>query len=535
MTNALDNVKARLFVDSLCVAYQKHLLESGTLGTKGNVQTVIPHLTESYGSTVDPPEKEVPVCTLKNFPYLIDHTIQWARDFFAGMFEQAPANAVKYLREKDTIKTLAPTEQVAAISDIKTILDNWPTKYTDCLDFGYEIWHKLFRNEIQQLVHKFPPNATTSEGAPFWTGTKKCPNPAIFNINDNLHTQFVVTFGNLWSQIFGLTIDTHSDAIEYIRTLTPPSFTPSFTPSLTPDDAKISANNEEEEKEKAKRTTTDNNIDDVINELPNIDMSQLNSIVPQSFEKDDDTNFHIDFIVATANSRGANYGIAQADRHKIKGIAGKIIPAIATTTALVSGLVSIELYKVILGFTNIESYRNVFANIALPYFGFSEPVAVKKSVIKTATKSLEFSMWDSIKFNNITVGDIIKHVKDKYELNVSSVTVGSMSLYSDIFSEKKQKERSGKLVTDIYTEISNNKPLSPLMINILVSSDEDDEDDEDTIYRYVRFTSEAYALRLRARNTPSLIIIRNFIFVLHVYRSCSLFRKLNRYTFLFYS
>lgn len=34
--NAVDNVKARLYVDGRCVFYQKPLLESGTLGTKCN-------------------------------------------------------------------------------------------------------------------------------------------------------------------------------------------------------------------------------------------------------------------------------------------------------------------------------------------------------------------------------------------------------------------------------------------------------------------------------------------------------------------
>lgn len=33
--------------------------------------------------------------------------------------------------------------------------------------------------------------------------------------------------------------------------------------------------------------------------------------------KDDDTNFHMDFIVATSNLRAANYDIAPADRHKV--------------------------------------------------------------------------------------------------------------------------------------------------------------------------------------------------------------------------
>ena len=90
-------------MDRRCVLYRKPLLESGTLGTKGNTQVrpahpcaclcvhppltrlgcvrtldqvVLPHLTESYSSSQDPPEKSIPICTLKNFPNAIEHTIQ---------------------------------------------------------------------------------------------------------------------------------------------------------------------------------------------------------------------------------------------------------------------------------------------------------------------------------------------------------------------------------------------------------------------------------------------------------------------------
>ena len=38
VVNALDNVNARIYVDSRCVTNKKPLLESGTLGPKGHVQ-----------------------------------------------------------------------------------------------------------------------------------------------------------------------------------------------------------------------------------------------------------------------------------------------------------------------------------------------------------------------------------------------------------------------------------------------------------------------------------------------------------------
>ena len=103
---ALDNVEARLYVDQKCLFYRLPMLESGTLGTKGNTQVVVPHLTENYGATRDPPEKSIPVCTLKNFPNQIQHTLQWARDYFAGIFTQNAEDVNAYLSSPDFEKTL---------------------------------------------------------------------------------------------------------------------------------------------------------------------------------------------------------------------------------------------------------------------------------------------------------------------------------------------------------------------------------------------------------------------------------------------
>ena len=62
-------------------------------------QVVIPKVTESYSSSQDPPEKSIPICTLKNFPNAIEHTLQWARDLFEGQFTQAPLTAAQYLED----------------------------------------------------------------------------------------------------------------------------------------------------------------------------------------------------------------------------------------------------------------------------------------------------------------------------------------------------------------------------------------------------------------------------------------------------
>jgi ubiquitin-activating enzyme E1 len=68
---ALDSSEARMYVDKQCVANGIWMIDAGTVGLKGSTQVVIPFVSESYASLDNIPEKEIPVCTLKTFPYKV--------------------------------------------------------------------------------------------------------------------------------------------------------------------------------------------------------------------------------------------------------------------------------------------------------------------------------------------------------------------------------------------------------------------------------------------------------------------------------
>ncbi|CAH1783923.1 unnamed protein product [Owenia fusiformis] len=475
VANALDNVDARMYMDRRCVYYRKPLLESGTLGTKGNIQVVIPHLTESYSSSQDPPEKSIPICTLKNFPNAIEHTLQWARDQFEGVFTQPMEAALQYISDpKFMERTLKqpgtqPLETLDALK--KALVDHRPNDFEGCVKAARVSFQENFSNQIRQLLFNFPPDQTTSSGAPFWSGPKRCPHNIEFDVSNALHLDYVVSYANLRAEMYGIPqVRDRSAIADIVSKIVLPVFTPKSGVKIDVTDAEADARRND-------GSLDESSLETVKKSLPDKMSLKGTRFVPIEFEKDDDTNFHMDFIVACSNLRAENYGIAPADRHQSKLIAGKIIPAIATTTAMVVGFVTLELFKLVQQHKKLEKYKNGFVNLALPFFGFSEPIEAPKNKYYDT----EFSLWDRFEIEgDITLQEFIDYFQEKQKLEITMLSQGVCMLYSFFMAPAKRKERLGMTMTEVVTKVSKKKipPHVKALVFELCCNDTDGEDVE---------------------------------------------------------
>ena len=83
-----------------------------------------------------------------------------------------------------------------------------------------------------------------------------------------------------------------------------------------------------------------------------------------TFDKEDEDT--LDFVAAAANLRSIVFGIETKSRFDIKQMAGNIIPAIATTNAIIAGLCVLQAFKVLRGdFSSAKEVRKVLFHTKL--------------------------------------------------------------------------------------------------------------------------------------------------------------------------
>ena len=125
----------------------------------------------------------------------------------------------------------------------------------------------------------------------------------------------------------------------------------------------------------------------------------------------------------------------------VKLKAGRIVPALATTTAAVAGLQTLELVKLLKGCKKVD-HRNVFLNLAVPIMQASEPGDVAKTKL---SEGIEVTLWDRWEVKGhgkeATLKDVITEVEKLFPtLEVRDITRGNTPLYFHAVMSKAGKE-----------------------------------------------------------------------------------------------
>lgn len=260
------------------------------------------------------------------FPNQIQHTLQWARDYFEGEFKQSAEEVNNYLSMSPEAyaESLQPNTKLETLKILqKTLVDERPVTFEDCVVWARLKFETLFNNQIRQLLHNFPEDQVTSSGAKFWSGSKRCPKPLNFDFDDTCddakmrnHFDFVVAAANLRASMYGIVGRTDED---YFREALKNVIVPDFSPQ---EGVKIAANDAEEEKNnESPMETADSEADEIWNALPKQDKLAGFKLNPIEFDKDIDD--HMLFVTACSNLRALNYSIPTEDTHRSRAIAGR--------------------------------------------------------------------------------------------------------------------------------------------------------------------------------------------------------------------
>lgn len=145
-------------------------------------------------------------------------------------------------------------------------------------------------------------------------------------------------------------------------------------------------------------------------------------------------------------------------------IAGKIIPAIATTTAAITGIVSLQLYT-LLQTQEMTYMRNCFLNLAVSLFVLTEPA--EKIVMKDKeydemllgpVKAIppDWTVWDHIDINkSMTVAEFIDFMKKDYNVDISVIACNNVTIVQTFMPNN--KDRYPLKIEDIYKQKSKIK------------------------------------------------------------------------------
>ena len=221
--NAVDNVKARFYLNDKVCIHQKYQFDAGTLGVNSSCGFFMKNLSSTYkDQNSDKKEeddkndniRENGMCTIHSFPTCIKHCVEWARNEYEYLFSKFIIELNQIIKG-DTLyfykiltKKMFPFYKKIKIKEITDIFEIFISKkYTKAIEYSYEYFINKYNFEIKNILKENPENSKDKEGKNFYIGSKHVPLVLGFDINiniDNLIINYIKSFSNLIFDSLGL-------------------------------------------------------------------------------------------------------------------------------------------------------------------------------------------------------------------------------------------------------------------------------------------------------------------------------------------
>jgi ubiquitin-activating enzyme E1 len=380
--------------------------------------------------TFEVKEEIIPMCTLRNRPTKIEHCIGLSKDVFEKLFIQSITNIKKILEDEQqfysALDKIDDREKLYLTLNIYKnifyILEN-PSQY---LIIKYAIF-------IFTYYFKYMVNIYIRENSASYSNitSNDRPSPIEINLEDNNVVLYFKSFYFIFSNIINFNEELD---IEKIKTEI--------------SNEKINISEEFIDNQKQRQ-----NFNEEISSLKNkqIIQERINSMKQIDFEKDNDENYHINFILSFSNLRASNFNMEKIEFLNAKKIAGNIIPAIASTTAAVTGISCLQIY-ILLQTDNLRSFRNSDFNLGTGIFDLYIPeekrfvddyINNENILVKKAIPG-EYTAWDKIDIigPNKTVRNFVDDFKDKYNVNIDYINYNELTLASPIDEDEDELDKT---------------------------------------------------------------------------------------------
>lgn len=294
--NGLDNVDARRHVNRVCLATGVPLVESGTEGYLGQARAIIKGQFKCY--ECDPPavKKTHPVCTIRNHPDKPIHCIVWAKELlFKKLFGGEETDLIDDSEEAGGEEGDAPPPAAEPAPASEKANGGGAAAPPLKLQQGEQVGafaRRVFRAVFQHDVER------------------------------------LLNMESLWKER---------------RKPTP----------LRLDEMRLPEAKGLADKDQVAWSVAENAAV-FVDCIERVFTHRADEVGALSFDKDDDDA--LDFVTAAANLRSEIFYISRQSRWKVKEDAGNIIPAIATTNAIIGGFIVLEALKVLRGATDRCKY-----------------------------------------------------------------------------------------------------------------------------------------------------------------------------------